>query len=72
MTHIECAISQSVTLVSLLMSGREGVIGEQCRLGQSKYRITQIQKYVNTEKMQPELSLFMDYGYHERITPGYN
>ena len=48
-THIEGAICQSVTLVSLLMSGRAGVIGEQCGLDQSKYRNTQIKKYRYTK-----------------------
>ena len=47
MTQIEGAICQSVTLVSLPMSGRTGVIGEQCGLDQSKYRNTKIQKNGN-------------------------
>ena len=46
-THIEGTVCQSVTLVSLRMIARAGVIGEQCGLSQSKYRNTKVQKNCN-------------------------
>ena len=49
MTHIESAICQLLTLVSLLIFGRSGVIGKQCGLDQSKYKNTEIQKNRNTK-----------------------
>ena len=64
-TDIEGAICQSVTVVSLLMSGRAGVIGKQCGLGQYKYRNTKIQNNCNQNA-----NLF-DNGFHEKMIPGY-
>ena len=66
---LEGARCQSVTLVSLLLVGRAGIIGEQCGLGQSKSTNTIIHRNKkNTEKLQSELQLVIDKSYHEKIT----
>ena len=43
---IDGAVCQLVTLVSQLIIGKAGVLGDQCGLGQSKYRNNKIENFL--------------------------
>ena len=72
MIQLDVDLCQSVTLFSLLVIDRDGIIGKQCGLGRYKYRNTQLHKDKNTEKSALiTFSFFVYKSYHEKMTPGY-